>query len=116
MSYFLEGKRETVSSFQSVFFIGGVCQTARMEKIVNEEGLLKSGEWTNVEMRYEYFQICGYRRAIINLLGTLIRKRWNRILSRFLYSCEFVRVGTPLIFRQGKITRGMGEVTEVFTQ
>lgn len=38
--------------------------------------------------------------------------KWVTVQFEFYNSPEFVRVGTPLIFREGK-TKGMGEVIEV---
>ncbi|VDN49444.1 unnamed protein product [Gongylonema pulchrum] len=40
--------------------------------------------------------------------------RWVTVQFRFLISPEYVRTGTPLIFRQSK-TKGIGEVMQIFT-
>ncbi|GMS81867.1 hypothetical protein PENTCL1PPCAC_4043 [Pristionchus entomophagus] len=46
---------------------------------------------------------------------TLPTGEWATVEMRFPYSREFVRRGTPLIFRQGK-TRGIGDVVEVIEE
>lgn len=45
--------------------------------------------------------------------SSLKQGTWASVTLEFYTTPEFVRVGTPLIFRQGK-TKGMGEVTDVF--
>ncbi|PAV86098.1 hypothetical protein WR25_24426 [Diploscapter pachys] len=53
--------------------------------------------------------------AIDNAEQAVEQLVWATVTMEFLTHPEFIREGTPLIFRQGK-TKGMGEVVEVLPQ
>ncbi|GMS81829.1 hypothetical protein PENTCL1PPCAC_4004 [Pristionchus entomophagus] len=81
--------------------------------------MLLSHEGTTVSSGFEAIFFIGSVRQLARIEkveGTTLRTgEWATVEMRFPYSCEFVRRGTPLIFRQGK-TRGIGDVVEVIEE